>query len=98
MDYWLLVISYWLLVIGYWLLVIGYWLLVIGYWLLVIGPTVNCQLSTKRALTGHCPYNCQLSTVNCQLSTVNCQLSTVNCQLYPKPNSRLSKLIDLEPM
>ncbi|TAE66234.1 MAG: hypothetical protein EAZ86_21370 [Oscillatoriales cyanobacterium] len=68
-------------------------------------PTVNCQLSTKRALTGHCPYNCQLSTVNCQLSTVNCQLSTVNCQLstvncqlYPKPNSRLSKLIDLEPM
>ncbi|WP_293154704.1 MULTISPECIES: hypothetical protein [unclassified Microcoleus] len=53
--------------------------------------TVNCQLRGQ-ARTIHSPYNCQLSTVNCQLSTVNCQLT------YPKPNSRLSKLIDLEPM
>ncbi|WP_293143916.1 MULTISPECIES: hypothetical protein [unclassified Microcoleus] len=43
--------------------------------------TVNCQLSTKRALTGALPL--QLPTVNCQLPSVNCQLSTVNCQLSP---------------
>ncbi|WP_293317528.1 hypothetical protein [Microcoleus sp. PH2017_15_JOR_U_A] len=31
--------------------------------------TVNYQL--RGQARGHCPYNCQLSTVNCQLSTVN---------------------------
>ncbi|MCC3445760.1 MAG: Uma2 family endonuclease [Microcoleus sp. PH2017_03_ELD_O_A] len=32
-----------------------------------LNPNFTCQLSTKRAGTGHCPYH--TSTVNCQLST-----------------------------